>query len=84
MVSPISHRTPQDYRGHHGRGGGLGQVHGQVLESQEVGQDDDHQQEQQQAPQKQAHHRPVQPGGGRQFRQEPGQVGAAQEPASPR
>ena len=80
---PHQPQEPQDHRGQQGPGGRLGQVHGQVLESQQVGQDDDHQQEQQQAPQKQAHHRLVQPGGGRQLRQEPGQVRAAQEPPAP-
>ena len=83
MVSPINHRNHRITDGQQGPDRRLGQVHGQVLESQQVSQDGDHQQEQQQAPQKQAHHRLVQPGGGRQLRQEPGQVRAAQEPEAP-
>ena len=76
-------QEPQNHDGQQGPDGRLGQVHGQVLESQQVSQDNDHQQKQQQAPHKQAHHRMVQPGGGRQLRQEPDPVGAAQEPDAP-
>ena len=81
----LSHQ-PQEPQNHHGQQGPnrrLGQVHGQVLESQQVSQDDDRQQEQQQTPQKPAHHWLIQIGGGRQVRQEPDQVGAAQEPGAP-